>query len=130
MTFLSQPFICNKKTSCSISDGSAGDVGVVVVLTDIWVDNVADNIIEITNNLDSKNVSCISVLEDQILVLKNSFSEENAERLSLPIKLKQLKKKVNTESKIKTCSLAKLCIVGKGVIPPPLPPPPFVRSIS
>ena len=81
--------------------------------TDIQVANVADNnITEITNNLDNKNFSCISVLEDQILVLKNSLSEENAERLSLAIELKQLKKKynkVNTELKIKTCRLAKLC---------------------
>ena len=81
--------------------------------TDIRVANVADNnITEITNNLDNKNFSCISVLEDQILVLKNSLSEENAERLSLAIELKQLKKKynkVNTELKIKTCRLAKLC---------------------
>ena len=108
MTFLSQPFICNKKTSCSISDGSAGDVGVVVVLTDIWVDNVADNITEITNNLDSKNVSRISVLEDQILVLKNSFSEENAERVSLPIKLKQLKKKSKYRIKNKNLQFGKV----------------------
>ena len=61
--------------------------------TDIQVANVADNnVTEITNNLDNKNFSFISVLEDQILVLKNSLSEENAERLSLALELKQLKK--------------------------------------
>ena len=61
--------------------------------TDIQVANVADNnVTEITNNLDNKNFSCISVLEDQILVVKNSLSEENAERLSLALELKQLKK--------------------------------------
>ena len=54
------------------------------MLTDIGVDNVPDNnVTEVTNNLDSKNFSRISVLEDQILLLKNSLSEENAERLSL-----------------------------------------------
>ena len=83
------------------------------MLTDIGVDNVPDNnVTEVTNNLDSKNFSRISVLEDQILLLKNSLSEENAERLSLASELKQLKKdfkKVNTELKIKTCGLAKLC---------------------
>ena len=80
--------------------------------TDIEVDNVADNITEVTNNLDNKNFSGISVLEDQILVLKNFLSEENAKHLSLAIELKQLKKKinkVNTELKIKTWRLAKLC---------------------
>ena len=63
--------------------------------TDIRVDNVADNnVTEVTNNLGNKNFSRISVLEDQILVLKNSLSDENAERLSLAIELKQLKKKL------------------------------------
>ena len=98
LAFLSQPFLFNKKTSCcSISDGGAGgDVGVAVVSTDIRVDNVADdNVTEVTNNLDNNNFSRISVLEDQILVLKNSLSDENAERLSLATELKQLKKKIN-----------------------------------
>ena len=73
-------------------DGGAGDVG-TVMSTDIGVDNVADNnVTEVTNNLDSRNFSGISVLEDQILHLKNSLSEENAERLSLAIELKQLEK--------------------------------------
>ena len=73
-------------------DGGAGDVG-TVMSTDIGVDNVADNnVTEVTNNLDSKNFSGIPVLEDQILHLKNSLSEENAERLSLAIELKQLEK--------------------------------------
>ena len=89
--------------------GGAGDVG-AVMSTDLGVDNVADNnVTKVTNNLDSKNSSCISVLEDQILHLKNSFSEENAECLSLAIEFKQLKKdlkKVNTELKIR---LTKLC---------------------
>ena len=74
--------------------------------TDIRVDNVVDNnVTEVTNYLDNKNFSRILVLEVQILVLKNSLSEENAECLSLAIELKQLKKKfnnVNTELKIKT----------------------------
>ena len=74
--------------------------------TDIRVDNVVDNnVTEVTNYLDSKNFSRILVLEVQILVLKNSLSEENAECLSLAIELKQLKKNfnnVNTELKIKT----------------------------
>ena len=51
-------------------------------------------------------------MKDQILLLKNSLSEENAEHLSLAFELKQLEKdfkKVNTELKIKTCRLAKLC---------------------
>ena len=97
MAFLSQPFLFNKKTSCgSISDGGAGgDVGVAVVATDIQVDNVADNNVpEVTNNLGNKNFSRILVLEDQILVLKNSLSDENAELLSLAIELKQLKKNI------------------------------------
>ena len=96
MAFLSQPFVCNKKISfCCISDGGAGDFGVVVMSTDIEADNVADNnVTEVTNNLDNKNFSGISVLEDQILVLKNILSEENAEHLSLAIELKQLKKKL------------------------------------
>ena len=73
-------------------DGGAGDVG-TVMSTDIGVDNVADNnVTEVTNNLDSKNFSGISVLEDHILHLKNSLSEENAERLPLAIELKQLEK--------------------------------------
>ena len=73
-------------------DGGAGDVG-AVMSTDIGVDNVANNnVSKATNNLGSNNFSRISVLEDQILHLKNSFSEENAERLSLAIELKQLKK--------------------------------------
>ena len=112
LAFLCKQFNYNKKTSCSVSDGGASDVG-VVVSTDIGIDNVADKIVtEVTNNLDSKNFSRISVLEDQILLLKNSFSEENAERLSLATELKQLKKdlkKVKTKLKIKTCRLAKLC---------------------
>ena len=74
--------------------------------TDIRVDNVVDNnVTEVTNYLDNKNFSRILVLEVQILVLKNSLSEENAECLSLAIELKQLKKNfnnVNTELKIKT----------------------------
>ena len=74
--------------------------------TDIRVDNVVDNnVTEVTNYLDNKNFSHILVLEVQILVLKNSLSEENAECLSLAIELKQLKKNfnnVNTELKIKT----------------------------
>ena len=112
--FLSQPFLCNKKTSCcSISDGGAGDVGVVAVSTDIQVDNVVDNnVTEVTNYLDNKNFSRLLILEVQILVLKNSLSEENAERLSLAIELMQLKtnfNNVNTELKIKTGRLAKLC---------------------
>ena len=90
-------------------DGGAGDVG-AVMSTDIEVDNVANNnVTKATNNLGSNNFSRISVLEDQILHLKNSFSEENAERLSLAIELKQLKKdfkKVNAELKIR---LVKLC---------------------
>ena len=96
MAFLSQPFVCNKKISfCRISDSGAGDFGVVVMSTDIEADNVADNnVTEVTNNLDNKNFSGISVLEDQILVLKNILSEENAEHLSLAIELKQLKKKL------------------------------------
>ena len=80
--------------------------------TDIGVDNVADNnVTEVTSNLGNKNFSRFSVLEDQVLVLKNSLSDENAERLILAIELKQLKKiynKVNTELKIKTYRLAKL----------------------
>ena len=51
-------------------------------------------------------------MKDQIILLKNSLSEENAEHLSLAFELKQLKKdfkKVNTELKIKTCRFAKLC---------------------
>ena len=95
MAFLSQQFYYNKKTICSVSDGDAGDVGDVgvVVSTHIRVDNAADNnVTEVTNNLDSKNFSCISVLEDQILLLKNSLPEENAERLSLATELKHLKK--------------------------------------
>ena len=112
MAFLSKQFNYNKKTSCSVSDGGASDVG-VAVSPDIGIDNVADgNVTQVTNNLDSKNFSRISVLEDQILLLKNSLSEENAERLSLATELKQLKKdlkKVKTELKIKTCRLAKLC---------------------
>ena len=72
------------------SDGGAGNVG-VVVSTDIGVDNVADNnVTEVTNDLDSKKFSRISVLEDEILLLKNYLSEENAERLSLAIELNQL----------------------------------------
>ena len=47
----------------------------------------------VTNNLDSKNFSHISILEDQILLLKNYLSEENAECLSLATELKQLKKR-------------------------------------
>ena len=74
--------------------------------TDIRVHNVVDNnVTEVTNYLDNKNFSHILVLEVQILVLKNSLSEENAECLSLAIELKQLKKNfnnVNTELKIKT----------------------------
>ena len=74
--------------------------------TDIRVDNVVDNnVTEVTNYLDNKNFSRILVLDVQILVLKNSLSEENAECLSLAIELKQLKKNfnnVNTELKIKT----------------------------
>ena len=74
--------------------------------TDIRVDNVVDNnVTEVTNYVDNKNFSRILVLEVQILVLKNSLSEENAECLSLAIELKQLKKNfnnVNTELKIKT----------------------------
>ena len=74
--------------------------------TDIRVDNVVDNnVTEVTNYRDNKNFSRILVLEVQILVLKNSLSEENAECLSLAIELKQLKKNfnnVNTELKIKT----------------------------
>ena len=74
--------------------------------TDIRVDNDVDNnVTEVTNYLDNKNFSRILVLEVQILVLKNSLSEENAECLSLAIELKQLKKNfnnVNTELKIKT----------------------------
>ena len=55
--------------------GGAGDVG-AVMSTDLGVDNVADNnVTKVTNNLDSKNVSRISLLEDQTLHLKNSFSE-------------------------------------------------------
>ena len=92
-------------------DGGASDVG-AVMSTDTGVDNVANNnVTKVANNLDSKNFSRISVLEDQILNLKNSLSEENAEHLSLAIELKQLKKdfkKVNTELKIR---LAKLCNV-------------------
>ena len=84
MTFLSQQFHYNKKTSCSVS-GGAGGVS-VIVSTDIGVNNVADNnVTEVTNNLDSKKFSRISVLKNQILLLKNSLSEENAERLSLVI---------------------------------------------
>ena len=72
------------------SDGGAGNVG-VVVSTDIGVDNVANNnVTEVTNDLDSKKFSRISVLEDEILLLKNYLSEENAERLSLAIELNQL----------------------------------------
>ena len=72
------------------SDGGAGNVG-VVVSTDIGVDNVANNnVTEVTNDLDSKKFSRISVLEDEILILKNYLSEENAERLSLAIELNQL----------------------------------------
>ena len=45
------------------------------------------------NNLvDSKNFSRISILEDQILLVKKYLSQENAERLCLAIELKQLKK--------------------------------------
>ena len=40
------------------------------------------SVTEVTNNLDSKNFSRISILEDQILLLKNCLSEENAKRLS------------------------------------------------
>ena len=72
------------------SDGGAGNVG-AVVSTDIGVDNVANNnVTEVTNDLDSKKFSRISVLEDEILLLKNYLSEENAERLSLAIELNQL----------------------------------------
>ena len=70
MAFLSKKFNYNKKPSCSVSDGGASDVG-VVVSTDIGIDNVADNNVnEVTNNLDSKNFSHISVLEDQIFQKK------------------------------------------------------------
>ena len=90
MPFYLSNFTVTEKASCSVSDGGAGNVG-VVVSTDIGVDNVADNnVTEVTNDLDSKNFSRISVLEDEILLLKNYLSEENAERLSLAIELNQL----------------------------------------
>ena len=68
MAFLSQQFHYNNRTS-GVSSG-AGGVG-IVVSTDIGVDNVDNNVSELTNNLDSKNFSRISDLEDQILLLKN-----------------------------------------------------------
>ena len=90
--YLSNFIIIKKLVVVFLMDGGAGDVG-TVMSTDIGVDNVADNnVTEVTNNLDSKNFSGIPVLEDQILHLKNSLSEENAERLSLAIELKQLEK--------------------------------------
>ena len=75
MDFLSHQFHYNKKASFSVS-GSADGVG-VFVSTDIRVDNIADsNVTDLTNNLISKNFSCVSDLEDQILLLKNSFQKK------------------------------------------------------
>ena len=57
-------------------DGGAGDVG-AVMSTDIGVDNVANNnVTKVTNNLGSKDFSCISVLENQILHLKILFQKK------------------------------------------------------
>ena len=90
MAFLSQQFhYYNKKTSCSVSGGAA------VLLCQLTLELIMllkHSVTEVTNNLDSKNFSRISILKDEILLLKNYFSEENAERLCLAIELKQLKK--------------------------------------
>ena len=107
--YLSNFIIIKKLVVVFQMDGGASDVG-AVMSTDTGVDNVANNnVTKVANNLDSKNFSRISVLEDQILNLKNSLSEENAEHLSLAIELKQLKKdfkKVNTELKIRLAKLS------------------------
>ena len=68
-------------------------VVLVIVSIDIGVDNIENNVTELTNTLDSKNFSHISDLEDQILLLKNSLLEKNAERLFLAFELKQFLKK-------------------------------------
>ena len=73
--YLTNFIIIKKLAVVFLMDGDAGDVG-AVMSTDTGVDNVADNnVTKVTNNLDSKNVSRISLLEDQTLHLKNSFSE-------------------------------------------------------
>ena len=68
-------------------------VVLVIVSIDTGVDNIENNVTELTNSLDSKNFSHISDLEDQIVLLKNSSWEKNAERLFLAFELKQFLKK-------------------------------------
>ena len=62
MAFLSQQFHYNKKTSC-VSGGAV----VLVLLCQLTLELImllTTSITEITNNLDSKNFSCISILEE------------------------------------------------------------------